>query len=392
LVCTQCGSSFDLWEEGVACRECGSLLDAKYDLQGVGHSLSPDTLAQRDHSVWRYRELLPVQQTENIVTLGEGWTPIIRSGAYAEVFGFQNLYLKLDYLNPTGSFKDRGSAVLISKAKELGVESVVDDSSGNAGSSIAAYCAKAGMTCSIFVPAGVPSGKTVQMGMYGASIVRVGGPRDSVVKAAQRACEMEGAHYVRHGSNAYFFEGNKTVAHEIAEQMGWSVPDHVVLPVGGGTLLVAVRKGFAELLELGLTGRVPRLHCVQSAACMPIVDAYKRGLDHVESVTEEETAAGGVRIGNPARGRQVLEAIRSSGGTALVVSDEELLFHHRALAERDGIFAEPTSCVPLAGLSKLYESGHIARTDTVVVPLTGFGLKDAETAVSQIGPLGESAG
>lgn len=188
-----------------------------------------------------------------------------------------------------------------------------------------------------------------------------------------------------HGANAYFFEGIKTVAYEIAEQMGWSVPDNVVLPVGSGTLFVAAWKGFAELLDLGLIEKPPRLHCVQSAACMPIVETYERGLDYVEGVEEGETVAGGVGIGDPARGKQVLEAIRSSGGTALGVSDEGLSCHHGALAEKDGIFAEPTSCVPVAGLTTLYAIGEIGCADTVVVPLTGFGLKDAETAAMQVG-------
>ena len=380
LVCTQCGSEFELQEGSVICKRCRSLLDVKYDLQKVSQSLNPDILSQRGHNVWRYRELLPVQRVESIVSLGEGWTPMTRSDAYAASFGFENLYLKLDYLNPTGSFKDRGSTVLISRAKEQGVDAVIDDSSGNAGSSIAAYCAKSGMTCSIYVPAGVPSDKTIQVGMYGASVVRVDGPRERVVKAAQEACETGGAYYAWHGTNPYFFEGNKTVAYEIAEQMGWSVPDHLVLPVGGGALFAAAWKGFEELLELGFIERAPRLHCVQSAACMPIVEAFDRGLDVVEGVVEGQTVAGGVRIGKPVRGKQVLQAIRASGGTALAVSDKDVLRHHKALAQEDGLFAEPTSCVPLAGLSKLYESGDINLADTVVVSLTGFGLKDTETA------------
>jgi threonine synthase len=386
LVCTQCGKVFGPRERVVTCSECGSLLDVRVDLQQVGRGLSRGALAQRGHSIWRYRELLPVQRADNAVTLGEGWTPLVKAGAYAARLGLRNLYLKLDYLNPTGSFKDRGSAVLVSKAKELGVESVIDDSSGNAGSSIAAYCAAAGMTCSIYVPAGVPLGKTVQMSMYGASIVRVNGPRERVVQAARRVSEEQDAYYVQHGANAFFLEGNKTVAYEIAEQLNWLVPDHVVLPVGGGTLFVAAWRGFRELVGLGLTERTPRLHGVQSSACMPIVEAYERGLGDVEPVREGDTVAGGVRIGNPARGRQVLDAIRSSGGSALAVSDEELLCHQRALAEMNGIFAEPTSCAPLAGLSKLYARGDITACDTVVVSLTGFGLKDVETASKQTAP------
>jgi threonine synthase len=217
---------------------------------------------------------------------------------------------------------------------------------------------------------------------YGAQVLRVEGPRTGVAAAARQASDDQSAYYVCHGANPYFFEGNKTVAYEIVEQMDWSVPDHVVLPVGGGTLFVAVWRGFTELAALGLTDRVPRLHAVQSAACQPVVAAYERGLGDVMPVREGHTVAGGVRIGHPARGRQVLGAIRSSGGTAVAVADEELLRHYRALAQCEGIFAEPTSCLPLAALPTLLAQGAIGPDDRVVVPLTGFGLKDPETAES----------
>jgi len=391
LECTRCGSSFDAQERNLTCKNCDSLLDVKYDYEKAGKSLNKGNLSKRGHSVWRYEELLPIQRTENIISLGEGWTPIQKSRGYGSRFGFENLYLKLDYLNPTGSFKDRGSTVLVSKARELGVESIIDDSSGNAGSSIAAYCAKAGIPCSIYVPAGVPSEKTLQVEMYGARIVRIDGTREEVVKAAQEACKIGGEYYAWHGANPYFLEGDKTIAYEIAEQMDWQVPDHIIFPVGGGSLLLGAWKGFGEMLELDLIERVPRLHCVQSDACMPIVHAHRNGLNHIEKVREGKTIASGVRIGNPVRGAQVLEAIRASGGAALSVSDEEVLYHHRTLAEKEGIFAEPTSCVALAGLSRLHESKEIPPNESVVVQITGFGLKDAETAKKQV-TLGGSNG
>lgn len=394
LECTQCGkmwTSFDAQERNLTCKNCGSLLDVKYNYARASRSLNKENLAKRDHSIWRYRELLPIRRAENIISLGEGWTPIQRSGDYGRRFGFEHLYLKLDYLNPTGSFKDRGSTVLVSKARELGVESIIDDSSGNAGSSIAAYCAKAGILCSIYVPASAPPEKTLQVEMYGARIVRINGTREEVVKAAKEACKIGGEYYAWHGANPYFLEGNKTFAYEVAEQMNWEVPDHIIFPVGGGSLLLGAWKGFGELLKLDLVDRIPRLHCVQSQACMPIVHAHRSGLNHVDKVREGKTVAGGVRIGRPVRGAQVLEAIRASGGTALAVSDEEVLYHHRVLAGKEGLFAEPTSCVALAGLSRLCESKEIGCNEVVVVPITGFGLKDTETASKQVA-LGGSDG
>ena len=385
LECARCGSSFDVQEKNLTCRNCGSLLDVKYDYEEVRKSLNEEKLSKRDYSVWRYKELLPIQRTDNIISLGEGWTPIQKCSDYGNTFGFKNLYLKLDYLNPTGSFKDRGSTVLISKARELGVKSIIDDSSGNAGSSIAAYCAKVGIKCSIYVPASAPYGKTLQVEMYGAKIVRIDGAREEVVKAAQGASKIAGEYYASHSANPYFLEGNKTIAYEIAEQMNWTLPDHIIFPVGSGSLLIGAWKGFRELLKLDLVERIPRLHCVQSEACMPIVDAYRRGLNHIERVKEGKTVAGGVRIGRPVRGEQVLEALTASDGTAVAVSDEELLCHHRVLAQTEGIFAEPTSCVALAGLCRFCKSKEIGHDETVVVPITGFGLKDTETAKKQVG-------
>jgi len=385
LICVRCGASFDVEEKIWACKDCGSLVDVKYNYEEVQKNFKKIDLLKGPSYLWRYKELLPVQETKNICSLGEGWTYILKSSNYGNMFGLKRLFFKLEYLNPTGSFKDRGSTVLVSKAKELQVKSMIDDSSGNAGSSLAAYCAKAGIKSVIYVPASAPAGKTAQVRMYGAKLVRIDGTREDVAKAAQDACGMEGKYYGSHNMNPYFLEGNKTFAYEVAEQMGWAVPDHIVFPVGGGTLIVGSWKGFNELLKLGWIGRVPKLHCIQAEACMPIIYAYQRGLDYIEEVEERETVAGGVRIRRPARGEQVLGVVRDTGGTALAVSDEELLHHQKVLAQSEGIFAEPTSCVALAGLAKLYENKEIAHDETVVVPITGFGLKDVEVAKTQVG-------
>ena len=385
LVCVRCGAVFDVQEKIWACKDCGSLLDVKYNYEEVQKGFKKSDLLKKISCLWRYKELLPLQQTKNICSLGEGWTYVQKSSNYGNMFGLKRLFFKLEYLNPTGSFKDRGSTVLVSKAKELQVKSMIDDSSGNAGSSLAAYCARAGIKSFIYVPASAPAGKATQVKMYGAKLVRIDGTREDVARAAREACRVEGRYYGSHNMNPYFLEGNKTFAYEVAEQMGWAVPDHIVFPVGGGTLIVGSWKGFDELMKLGWIEKFPKLHCVQAEACMPIVHAYQRGLDYIEEVEESETIAGGVRIRRPARGEQVLNAVRETGGTALAVPDEELLHHQKVLARREGIFAEPTSCVALAGLAKLCETKEIDHDETVVVPITGFGLKDVETAKKQVG-------
>lgn len=385
LECIRCKAGFGVQERIWACNDCGSLLDVKYNYEEVQKSFKKDDLLKRISSLWRYKEILPIRQMENVCSLGEGWTYLQKSSNYGNTFGLKRLFFKLEYLNPTGSFKDRGSTVLVSKAKEIQVKSMIDDSSGNAGSSISAYCAKAGIKSHIYVPASAPAGKTTQVKMYGAKLMRIDGTREDVAKAAQEACRVEGRYYGSHNMNPYFLEGNKTFAYEVAEQMGWAVPDHIVFPVGGGTLIVGAWKGLDELMELGWIEKFPKLHCVQAEACMPIVHAYQRGSDHIVEVEESETVAGGVRIRRPARGEQVLDAVRGTGGTALAVADEELLHHQKVLAQREGIFAEPTSCVALGGLAKLCENREIDHGETVVVPITGFGLKDVETAKKQVG-------
>lgn len=385
LVCVRCGSSFEAQEEIWACKDCGSLLDVKYNYEEIQKRFEKDDLLKRMSCLWRYKELLPIKQIGNICSLGEGWTYVQKSSNYGDMLGLEKLFLKLEYLNPTGSFKDRGSTVLVSKAKELGVRSMIDDSSGNAGSSLAAYCAKGGIEACIYVPASAPAEKVTQVKIYGAKLVRIDGTMEDLAKAAQDACRIEGKYYGSHRINPYFLEGTKTFAYEVAEQMGWVVPDHVVFPVGGGSLIVGSWKGFCELQKLGWIEKSPKLHCVQAEACMPIVHAYLRGSDYIQEVEESETVAGGVRIRRPARGEQVLDAVRETGGAALAVSDKELLHHQKALARREGIFAEPTSCVALAGLAELCKNKEIDHDETVVVPITGFGLKDVETAKKQVG-------
>jgi threonine synthase len=365
------------------CSKCGGLLD-------VVHSLQDDSLEKRRpadyglaNSLWRYLGLLPVTEETAIVSLGEGLTPQVKAERYGRSMGLKRLELKLEFLNPTGSFKDRGTTVNVSRMKELGITSVLDDSSGNAGSSLAAYSAAADIQCRLYVPRAASGEKLIQAEMYGAKITRVDGSRAEVARRAEAAWKGGEAYYASHALSPYFIEGTKTIAFEIAEASN-EPPDHMIFPVGGGSLLLGAWKGFRELKGLRRLDRIPRLHGIQSQSCDPVVRAFKAGAQDVTEVSDGETVAAGIRISNPARGRQVLDAVRESGGSAESVSDREILEQQRNVAKMEGVFAEPTSCAALAGLLRLLENGAIRADESVVVPITGFGLKDSANAARSL--------
>jgi threonine synthase len=380
LRCSICGAKYQISEKLVLCTKCGEPLDVELDLNEIQRRFSKASLKGRVHSLWRYRELLPIDKDECIVSLGEGLTPLKRVPRYGDVVGYGNVLAKLDYLNPTGSFKDRGTTVNVSKLKELGVTAVMDDSSGNAGSSLAAYCASAGMECTLFVPGSTPSERLIQAQMYGAMVRKISGSRREVLKAAADASKTLGILYAPHNLSPFFLEGMKTFAYEVAEYMNWQVPDHIVFPVGGGTFFRGAWKGFNELVKLGMIDRIPSLHCVQSEACMPIVTAFRKGSRQTEPAAEGETIARGIRISDPVRGTQDLDVLRRTGGKAVAVSDNAILRHQKLLASKEGIFVELTSCAVLAGLDELREMNAIRRSESVIVALTGFGLKDTKPA------------
>jgi len=384
LKCTACKTTYSLHEKLIVCSNCGKVLDVEYDLSPIEGKPRDEILRNDTRSLWRYRELLPISEERYTVSLGEGMTPLRKASRYAAWMGLSNLALKLDFLNPTGSFKDRGTSVSISKIKEFGIPAVLDDSSGNAGASLAAYCAAAGIACTLYVPATAPTEKLVQAEIYGAKVVKIAGSRTDVARAAQDAWKSSDVYYASHNLSPFFFDGMKTLAYEIAEDLRLHLPNHMVFAVGGGALMAGAYKGFQDLKNLGWTDRVPRLHCAQSEACMPIVEAFQRGSSHVEATAEGETIAGGIRISNPGRGDQVLQAIRATKAVAVSVTDEAILTHQRLLSQKEGIFAEPTSCAALAGVAKLLETNAIGSQESVVVPLTGFGLKDIENAVKSL--------
>ena len=362
LCCAECGQRYPGNSPVWRC-ECGGILDLEYKAR-----FPLNQIEKREPTLWRYREAIPILDDDNIVSLGEGYTPLVETDLKGNRF-----LLKLEYLMPSGSFKDRGASVLISKAKELKVNRLVEDSSGNAGSAIAAYCALCGIECEIFVPSGTPAGKLAQIEGYSAKLRRIEGSRENVAEAA-----LEWAfniYYASHSWNPFFLQGTKTFAFEVCEQLGWRAPDVVVVPVGNGTLLLGAYMGFKELALEGIIESVPRIVAVQSAGCDPICKAFEEGSDAPAEIKKRDSIADGIAVAKPVRGRQILAALREGGGMTLSVSDKEVADALWMLCGK-GLYVEPTGAVALAGALKHVENNEDGKT--IVLPLTGSGLKETE--------------
>lgn len=357
------------------CRDTGEVYDARelrwrsasgglLDLAFVP-SLDCGAVADRTPSLWRYREALPLDESVAPVGLGESVTPLVRI-----TMGGIPVLVKQDHLFPTGSFKDRGAAVMISRLRHLGVGHVVEDSSGNAGCSVAAYCARAGIACDIYVPRATSAAKLTQLEYYGARIHRVEGSREDVARTARAAAG--GSYYASHVWDPFFLHGTKTFAYEVAEQLGWRGPDAVVVPVGNGTLLLGAFIGFSELHAAGLIDHLPQIVGVQASACAPLEIGWRHGADLPENVQSSPTLAEGIAVARPARWRQILEAVRISGGTLIQVSEGAI---RSALLDlgRSGFFIEPTAAVAAAGVQELLR--RPGDRECVVTVFTGSGLK-----------------
>ena len=362
LVCQTCGATYDLDEPRWRC-DCGGVLDVEFT-----PTLNIARIAGRAPTLWRYREAIPIRNEASIVSFNEGFTPLVELQ-----LGTRSVLIKQDNLFPSGSFKDRGATVLISKAKEAGIARVVEDSSGNAGCAVAAYCARAGIDCEVFVPADTAQAKLAQIQLYGATLRRVPGSREDTARAAWAAAER--TYYASHVWNPFFFQGTKTFAYEVWEQLGWKAPDTVVVPVGHGTLLLGAYIGFRDLLQTGHIRRLPRLVGVQAAASAPLYEAFVQGRDDALAITKRPTIAEGIAIAEPVRGRQILRAVRETGGLILAVDEAEI---EQALLMtcREGLYIEPTSAAAIAGLRRYLQQ---ARPDEIIVSvLTGHGLKATE--------------
>jgi threonine synthase len=363
-ICFECHSTYPIESNKWKC-DCGGLLNFQYKKRAIDFAKTSLSL---DHSLWKYIDALPFEKEDgwNEITLGEGGTPLIKIS--------DNAYAKADYYMPTLSFKDRGAVLLISMAKKLGITRVVADSSGNAGTAIAAYGARAGIQCDIFVPESTSSKKIAQIEAHGAIIHKVPGTREDTANAAIAMVEDTQSFYASHIYNPVFWEGTKTYVYEIFEQMNYTMPDAFIVPVGNGTLLMGAYIAFQELIEHGQIKKMPKILAVQAEVCAPILKAFANERDTVDPIEHSGTVAEGIAIGAPARGTEILRAVRATGGNIIGVSEERIVEARKQLALK-GIYVEITSAANYAGYLQYVESYPDLKDQQLVFPLCGAGIK-----------------
>lgn len=343
----------------------------QYDYDRMQQQFRKDELQDSPIGLWRYAKALPVEK-KFVISLGEGFTPLLTARRLLEN---GDMMLKLDYVNPSGSFKDRGSTISISKANELGKREVAIDSTGNAAASLSAYAAKASMKCFVFIPSYTEAEKVIQISSTGATVISVKGNRQDVHDLIEEAYRKFGWYYCGFMVSPYAIEGTKTIAYEICEQLHWNPPDWIVFPVGTGSGIVGCHKGLRELMKMGWITRMPRLACIQPKSCAPISQAFLNGHSKIVPVERPETVAEGLAVGNPPKGDLVLDAIRKSSGVGETVDDDEILKAARDLATKEGQFVEVSAAASVAGAIKLLDKGVINRKEKIVCELTGTGLK-----------------
>ncbi|MDD1653426.1 MAG: threonine synthase [Methanomicrobiales archaeon] len=381
LACIHCGARYPPDAVIYTCERCGHLLEVRYPLEEI--RVRREDWQKRPLSVWRYRELLPV--TGDPVTLREGGTPLYPLEQLGREMGLRSLHAKHEGMNPSGSFKDRGMTVGVSMALQLGKQTVACASTGNTSASLAMYAAKAGIPAVVLLPAGkVALGKVAQALMHGARVIAIRGNFDRALEMVHELCLSHGL-YLLNSVNPYRLEGQKTIGFEVLDQLG-QVPDRIVLPVGNAGNISAVYKGLSELRDLGFIDTLPKMTGVQAEGSAPVVRAIREGLPRVIPEPSPETVATAIRIGAPVNGEKALAAIRKTGGTAVSVSDAEILSMQKALASREGIGIEPASAASVAGVLKMVGEGIIDRDERVVCVVTGHLLKDPETVVKQCAP------
>ncbi len=391
MKCSRCGAEYFPEEKVCMClSKDDGRLDIYYDYTKLAEKITKKTLTERAPSVWKYNDFLPVKSKRNIVTLGEGGTPLLKANNLAKEVGLKNLYLKDETRNPTGSFKDRSMTVGVSKALEFDVKTVAIASSGNAAASLAAYSAKAGLSCLTFVLEFASSAKVAQISLYGADVIKVRTieeGKDPTVQMLRLVVEKYGWYPCPSFGpfNPYQVEGPKTISYEITEQLNWNLPDWIMIPTGSACLFTGVWKGFADFHSLGFINSTPKLAAIQSTGCAPLVRAFKEGKRpfEIEPWKRPNTVAGGLADVLPWDGDAALIALRN-GGTAEAVTDEDILKAQKLLASAEGIFAEPSGVTSLAGLIKLLNEGTIEKNETVVVLITGSGLKDPEVIMKTL--------
>jgi threonine synthase len=381
--CIDCHSRFDPRERLYVCPKCGGLLEIEFDLGELSEKLDRERLRAEPPKVWKYRAFMPIFDDSKIVTLHEGGTPLQRCHRLEREIGVKELYVKNEGANPTGSFKDRGMTVGVTKALEFGARIVACASTGNTSASLAAYAARAGLKCFVVLPSGkVALGKLAQAIMHGAEVVGIKGNFDQALMAVRRICDERRDIYLLNSLNPFRLQGQKTIGFEVADQLGLEVPDRVVVPMGNCANIWAIYKGFVEYEATGMTKGIPMMTGIQAEGAMPIVDAIKRRLDRFVPVDNPETLATAIRIGRPVNGPKAIRAIRESMGTAESVTDEEIVSAQKSLARLEGLGVEPASASTIAGLRKLVEQGVIGAEERVVCIATGHMLKDPEEAIA----------
>ena len=381
--CVKCGKTYEAVPDLTTC-ECGGILDIVYDYDYIKSVFTKETLKNRQNfTMWRYRELLPVEDTTPDPPLRVGWSPLYAADRLAEQLGIAKLYVKDDGLNPTASLKDRASAMAVAKAREAGAKVIACSSTGNAASSLAGNAAAAGFETYIFVPSRAPKGKVAQLMTFGATVISVQGSYEDTFELSKAAIDRWGWYNRNAAINPYLSEGKKTVSLEIMEQLNWVVPDYIAISVGDGCTIAGLWKGLKDLYAIGFIDRLPRLISAQAAGCCPLNRAIAE--NQPWHPMEENTLADSIAVGVPRNADKALMAIRESNGLVVNVTDEEIMAAQKLLGRTCGVFGEPAGVTGTAGLKKLCEEGKIKKDATVVSVVTGNGLKDVANAIAFCG-------
>lgn len=379
LYCSACGKTYEPNRLYNLCAACGKPLLVAYDLEKAAGSLTKESLNRRVPSLWRYEEVLPLENAENRVTLGEGMTPLHRAERLGEKYNLKNLYIKDESANPTASFKARGMTAAVSMAKELGVTKVAAPSAGNAAGALAAYAAKAGMEAFLFMPRDTPRANIIECEQMGANVTLVDGLITDCGKIVAERKDAEGWFDVSTLKEPYRIEGKKTMGYELAEQMDFELPDVIFYPTGGGTGLIGMWKAFDEMEKLGwIDARRPRMITVQASGCAPIVEGFERNLNHGAEIENAHTVASGLRVPKAIGDFIILEILRKSGGDAIAVADEDLIADVKEIGASEGIFAAPEGAACLSALKKMIAGGAIDSAEKIVLFNTGSGIKYLE--------------
>ena len=381
LLCRNCSTEFRA-DLKYVCDECFNPLDVIYDFDKI--RLTKDIIKNREKNLWRYFELLPLRNKNNIVDIGAGYTPLHKADKLAKKLGLNNLFIKNDTVNPSFSFKDRPAGVAVSKSIELGLEAVGSPSTGNLASATAAHAARAGIPCYIFIPHDIEQAKILQVQAYGANIIPINGTYDDANRLAAYAGDKYNIGIVNINLRTYYVEGSKTLAFEVCEQLGWNAPDHVIVPTGSGAMLCAIDRGLKEFEKIDLiTNNNTKITSAQPEGCSPIVDAIKNKTNVIQPVKKPNTLAKSLAIGEPGDGIFAVKTVNNSGGYGEKANDEEIRESIRLLASTEGIFAEPGGAISIAVLLKLVRDGRIDANEKVVCYVTGNGLKAPEAPFIQ---------